>query len=174
MRCPFCHQDNDRVLDTRAADGGYAVKRKRVCTVCNRKFSTQENIDQLGVRVVKRGDSREPFDREKIRRGIERACSKRPITSSKIEEVVQAVEADIYAEFDSEVPSEQLGETVMKHLARLDDVAYIRFASVYREFHSAEDFVQVISALVGSGSGRNALNTKGRPAKRSAGVTGSA
>lgn len=149
MRCPYCHVDNDRVLDTRAAEGGYMVRRKRVCHCCGRRFTTLEKIEQLNVRVVKREETREPFDREKIRRGVERACSKRHIKSSQIEQVVQAIEADVYASFDSEVPASQIGEIVMRHLAELDEVAYIRFASVYREFHNAEDFVRALSQIRG-------------------------
>jgi len=149
MRCPYCHRDDDRVLDTRATKDGYVIRRKRVCTSCNRRFTTLEQIEKVSVRVVKRDQTREPFDREKIRRGIERACSKRPINSLQIEEVVQSVEADIYASFEDEVSIHQLGETVMKYLAELDDVAYIRFASVYREFHDVKDFIQAISAIAG-------------------------
>jgi transcriptional repressor NrdR len=149
MRCPYCHVDNDRVLDTRSAEGGYTVRRKRVCNSCQRRFSTAETIEKLGVRVVKSDQTREPLDREKIRRGIERACSKRPIPSSTIERVVQDIEADIYANYESEVTSTQVGDIVMRHLAILDEVAYIRFASVYREFDDAQDFVRAISAIMG-------------------------
>ena len=149
MRCTYCHVDNDRVLDTRSAEGGYTVRRKRVCNSCQRRFSTAETIEKLGVRVVKSDQTREPLDREKIRRGIERACSKRPIPSSTIERVVQDIEADIYANYESEVTSTQVGDIVMRHLAILDEVAYIRFASVYREFDDAQDFVRAISAIMG-------------------------
>jgi transcriptional repressor NrdR len=149
MRCPYCHVDNDRVLDTRAAEGGYMVRRKRICNSCQRRFATAEKIEKLSVRVVKSDQTREPLEREKIRRGIERACSKRPIPSTAIERVVQDIEADVYACFDSEVTSSQVGDIVMKHLAKLDEVAYIRFASVYREFDDAQDFVQAISAIMG-------------------------
>ncbi len=149
MRCPYCHEDNDRVLDTRTAEGGYTVRRKRTCNGCQRRFSTAETIEKLNVRLVKSNDTREPLDREKIRRGIERACSKRKISSEAIEQVVQDIEADIYTHFDSEVSSAQVGEIVMRHLAKLDAVAYIRFASVYREFHDAQDFIREILAIVG-------------------------
>lgn len=148
MRCPYCHVDNDRVSDTRAAEGGYMVRRKRVCNSCHRRFVTLEKIEQLSMRVVKRDETREPLDREKIRRGIERACSKRQITSEVIERVVQDIEADIYASFDAEVPAKLVGKIVMEHLAKLDEVAYIRFASVYHEFDDAQDFVQAISTFV--------------------------
>lgn len=148
MRCPYCHVDNDRVLDTRAADEGYMVRRRRVCTSCSRKFGTLEKIEQLLLRIVKRDETREPLDREKIRRGIERACSKRSIGSTMIERVVQEIESDIYREFESEVPAKEVGRIVMKHLAKLDEVAYIRFASVYHEFHNANDFISAISEMV--------------------------
>ena len=149
MRCPYCHVDNDRVLDTRGADGGYMVRRKRICNSCQRRFATAEKIEKLSVRLVKSDQTREPLDREKIRRGIERACSKRSIASSTIERVVQEIEADIYANFDSEVTSAQVGDIVLRHLAELDDVAYIRFASVYREFDDAQDFIRAITKIIG-------------------------
>lgn len=147
MRCPFCHLDEDRVLDTRTAEGGYLIRRKRVCTNCNRRFGTVEKIEQLTLRVVKRDETREPLDREKIRRGIERACSKRPVTSERIEQVVQSIESDIYNEYEAEIPAREVGDIVMSHLAKLDEVAYIRFASVYQEFHSAEDFIREVAGL---------------------------
>lgn len=149
MRCPYCHEDNDRVVDTRAAEGGYMVRRKRVCSSCGRRFGTAEKIEKLSVRLVKSDQTREPLDREKIRRGIERACSKRPISSSQIEQTVQEIEADIHASYDSEVTSAQVGDIVLRHLAKLDEVAYIRFASVYREFDGAQDFIRAISTIVG-------------------------
>ena len=148
MRCPYCQVDNDRVLDTRNAEGGFLIRRKRICNSCQRRFTTAETIEKLSVRLVKNDQTREPLDREKIRRGIERACSKRPISSSTIDTTVQAIESDIYASFDSEVTSAQVGEVVMRHLAKLDQVAYIRFASVYREFDDAQDFVRAISDFV--------------------------
>jgi transcriptional repressor NrdR len=149
MRCPYCHVDNDRVLDTRAAEGGYMVRRKRICNSCQRRFATTEKIEKLSVRVVKSDQTREPLDREKIRRGIERACSKRSIPSATIERVVQDIETDIYTNYESEVTSAQVGDIVMQHLTGLDQVAYIRFASVYREFDDAQDFIQAISNIVG-------------------------
>ena len=149
MRCPYCHVDNDRVLDTRAAEGGYMVRRKRICNSCQRRFATTEKIEKLSVRVVKSDQTREPLDREKIRRGIERACSKRSIPSATIERVVQDIETDIYRHYESEVTSAQVGDIVMQHLTDLDQVAYIRFASVYREFDDAQDFIQAISTIVG-------------------------
>ncbi len=125
------------------------VRRKRVCNTCDRRFATLEKIEQLTVRVVKRGETREPLDREKIRRGIERACSKRSITTEVIEDVVQAIETEIYANYETEVPAGEVGDIVMRHLAALDEVAYIRFASVYREFDDAQDFIQAITSIMG-------------------------
>ena len=148
MRCPYCQIDNDRVLDTRAAEGGYTIRRRRLCTSCNRRFATLEKLEQSNIRVVKRDDTREPFDLEKIRRGIERACSKRNISSDVIEQVVQDIEAEIYASFESEVPAKLVGDIVMERLASLDDVAYIRFVSVYHDFDDAQDFVEAISNIV--------------------------
>ncbi|MCO8123972.1 transcriptional regulator NrdR [Stieleria sp. TO1_6] len=147
MRCPFCHLDEDRVLDTRTAEGGYMIRRKRGCTNCNRRFVTVEKIEQLTVRVVKRDETREPLEREKIRRGIERACSKRSVASDRIEQVVQSIESQIYNEYEDEIPAKEVGRIVMSHLAQLDEVAYIRFASVYQEFHSADDFIREVTGL---------------------------
>lgn len=155
MRCPYCQVDNDRVQDTRNADGGFLIRRRRVCNSCQRRFITAETIEKLSVRLVKSDQTREPFEPEKIRRGIERACSKRHISSSTIESVVQAIESDVYANFESEVTSAEVGEIVMRHLARLDQVAYIRFASVYREFDDAEDFIRAISLFVETASKAN-------------------
>ena len=147
MRCPFCHLDADRVLDTRTAEGGYLIRRRRVCTSCNRRFATLEKIEQLTLRVVKRDETREPLDREKIRRGIERACSKRSVPSDKIEQVVQTIESQIYNDYDTEIPAKEVGEIVMAHLAELDEVAYIRFASEYYQFRNVDDISRQIQEL---------------------------
>jgi len=149
VRCPYCHFDNDRVLDTRPVDGGFTVRRRRMCTSCKRKFSTAETIEKLSVLIVKSDETREPMDRDKIRRGIARACSKRRIDQETIERVVQEIEADIYSSYGSELTSSQVGDIVMKHLVKLDEVAYIRFASVYNEFEDAQDFVRAISKMIG-------------------------
>jgi transcriptional repressor NrdR len=150
MRCPYCHYDNDRVVDTRSADDGFLVRRKRVCTNCDRRFSTAETIDKLSVLVVKSNGTREPLDRDKIRRGIAQACSKRHISVDTIDQIVQEIEADIYSHHGSELTSFQVGDIVMNHLIKLDEVAYIRFASVYHEFENAQDFVLAVSKMIGS------------------------
>ncbi len=147
MRCPYCHVDNDRVLDTRTTEDGYVVRRKRACGSCHRKFTTLERLEEASIRVVKRDQTREPLDREKIRRGIERACSKRPISSQQIENLVQEVESEVYGSWEIEVPTARIGEIVMRHLAGTDEVAYIRFASVYHEFEDSRDFFHAIETF---------------------------
>lgn len=128
------------------------IRRKRLCMGCSRKFVTVEKIEKLTVRVVKSNLSREPLDREKIRRGIERACSKRQVSSSRIEECVQEIESAIYARFEDEVGAAEIGEIVMQHLRSLDEIAYIRFTSVYREFEDAEDFIRAIGKIADASS----------------------
>ena len=147
MRCPYCHLVDDRVVDTRNTEDGYMIRRKRLCMGCKRKFVTVEKIEKLTVRVVKSNLSREPLDREKIRRGIERACSKRQVSSGRIEECVQEIESAIYARYEDEVSAEEIGEIVMENLKTLDDIAYIRFTSVYREFADVKDFMRVIGGI---------------------------
>ena len=151
MRCPFCHFDNDRVLDTRALDEGHVIRRRRHCNKCHRRFSTFERIERSLMRVVKRDNSREPFAVEKLRSGIERACWKRPVPTERIEEMAQALETLIYEQFEIEVTSQQIGELVMQQLAGVDQVAYIRFASVYRDFNNAQDFIAEISPYLPAG-----------------------
>lgn len=147
MLCPHCNADNDRVIDSRASDDGRAIRRRRYCNQCERRFTTYERVERLTLTVVKKDLVREPFSREKIERGIERACWKRPISSERILELVAQVETDMQADYDSEIPSSVLGRIVMHHLASLDQVAYVRFASVYREFTDVEDFVAELAPL---------------------------
>lgn len=147
MRCPYCHLVEDRVIDTRSTEDGYIVRRKRLCVKCQRKFATVERIEQIDIRVVKANQTREPLDREKIRRGIERACSKRSVPSRRIEGLVQTIESEIHSQFDDEVTAAEVGEIVMSHLKGLDEVAYIRFSSVYRDFENAADFIKAISNI---------------------------
>jgi transcriptional repressor NrdR len=148
MRCPFCHADNDRVIDSRASNDAYSIRRRRECLGCFRRFTTYETIEEFALKVVKKDGARVPMDREKVRRGLEKACWKRPISPQQIEEVVLAVERDIYNDFEAEVDSHAIGELVMKYLRDLDQVAYVRFASVYREFQDAADFVQELQPIL--------------------------
>jgi transcriptional repressor NrdR len=160
MRCPYCHADNDRVIDSRASQDNYSIRRRRECLGCKRGFTTYERIEELTIKVVKKDDSRVPLDREKIRRGLAKACWKRPISDEQIEEVVAKIENDIYNHFDDEVESSYVGERAMHHLRHLDQVAYVRFASVYREFEDVRDFVEELQPMLaesrrsGSAAGR--------------------
>ena len=148
MRCPFCQTDNDRVLDSRSSEEGYAIRRRRECMQCKRRYTTYERLEELAIKVVKKDGIREPFSRDKIRRGLEHACWKRPLSDDQIDNVVAEIESDVYANFESEIETQQLGEMVMEHLGRLDQVAYVRFASVYREFKDVHDFVEELEPIL--------------------------
>ena len=148
MRCPFCQTDNDRVLDSRSSEEGYAIRRRRECMQCKRRYTTYERLEELAIKVVKKGGVREPFSREKIRLGLARACWKRPLSDDQIDTVVAEIESDVYANFETEIETQQLGEMVMEHLGRLDQVAYVRFASVYREFKDVHDFVEELEPIL--------------------------
>ena len=147
MQCPFCHQDNDRVADTRTSKDGAVIKRRRVCCACERKFTTYERVEATQIRVIKRDGSRVPYDRERLQQGIERACWKRQISDEQIEALIAQVEHDINTTFDTEVESRYIGERVMHCLGELDQVAYVRFASVYRHFEDADDFARELQRM---------------------------
>ena len=131
MKCPFCHEDNDRVVETRMSDDGFIIRRRRSCISCDRRFTTYERIEVANVRVIKRDGTRVPFDRNKIRQGVERACWKRPVRESQITELVAELETSL--EGETEVESKRIGEMTMALLRKLDEIAYVRFASVYRK-----------------------------------------
>jgi len=147
MRCPFCHQDNDKVGDTRTSVDGFVVRRRRTCCACTKKFTTYERVEATQIRVIKRDGSPVPFDHERLRQGIERACWKRKISEEQIAALITQVEHDINAAFDTEVQSQFIGERVMHYLAELDQVAYVRFASVYRHFKDADDFIRELQRM---------------------------
>ncbi len=151
MICPHCFSDNDRVLDSRACEDGRAIRRRRQCSHCTKRFTTYERVERYALQVIKKDDSREPFEREKIEKGVGQACWKRPISLEQIRDLAALVEADIQSDYDSEVPSKVIGRIVMQRLADLDQVAYVRFASVYREFKSVEDFVAELAPLRSQG-----------------------
>jgi len=148
MICPFCRADNDRVIDSRASDDGFAIRRRRECLKCRRRYTTYERVEEMAVKVIKKGGVRVPFDRDKIKQGLLKACWKRPVSDEQIEAVVRAVEIDVYSNFDSEVESQYVGELVMQHLRKLDQVAFVRFASVYREFKDIRDFVDELEPIL--------------------------
>ncbi|NBT12435.1 MAG: transcriptional repressor NrdR [Planctomycetia bacterium] len=150
MRCPFCRADNDRVIDSRAGDDGSSIRRRRECVACRRRFTTYERVERQLLSVVKKGGDREPFDRDKIKRGLAKACWKRPVTEDDIEGVVTALEGELYGAYETEVPSRVLGERLMELLRGLDQVAFVRFASVYREFQDVRDFVEELEPILAS------------------------
>lgn len=148
MRCPFCRVDNDRVIDSRAGDDGASIRRRRECLDCKKRFTTYERVERQMLSVVKKGGDREPFEREKIKRGLAKACWKRPITADQIEIAVSALESELYGTYETDVPSRVLGERVMELLRGLDQVAFVRFASVYREFKDIRDFVEELEPIL--------------------------
>lgn len=148
MRCPFCRKDNDRVIDSRGSQDAAAIRRRRECVACGRRYTTYERAEEAPIKVVKKDGSRAPFDREKIKGGLERACWKRRITTRQIENTVDAIENDVYQTYESEIESAELGQLVMEHLRELDQVAFVRFASVYREFKDVHDFVSELRPIL--------------------------
>jgi transcriptional repressor NrdR len=148
MKCPFCHEGDFGVTDSRLQGNGFPVRRRRVCERCKRRVWTVEQIEDVPLKVIKKDNTREPFDPEKIRRGLEKACYKRPVSTEQIESIVHQVESDVYANYFGEVPATILGDQVMNHLKKLDQVAYIRFASVYREFKDVSEFVEEVQPML--------------------------
>ena len=146
MKCPFCGSSNSRVIDTRGAEGG--IRRRRECEDCGRRFTTYERVAPLRLMVIKQDGRREPFDRDKIVRGIQIACAKRPIQTEDIEEMVSGIESELYHRGSREVTSREIGEMVMQNLRKLDEVAYIRFATIYRRFADVEDLADEIENLL--------------------------
>lgn len=147
MRCPFCQATDNKVLDSRLTPAEESIRRRRECTDCSRRFTTYERAEINDIIVVKRDGRREPFSREKIMKGIVRACEKRPVKMEKIERLVNNVQSTLRQRDKDEIKSRKLGELVMTELADLDDIAYIRFASVYKKFRDANQFVDTIKKL---------------------------
>jgi len=148
MRCPHCHFDQDRVMDSRASEDGYVIRRRRECLHCKRRYTTYERLEEMGIKVVKKDGIREPYSRDKIRAGLAKACWKRPISDEQIESIVGHVEGYMYAQGEPEVESSKVGELVMERLAQVDEVAYVRFASVYRRFKDVRDFVDELQPML--------------------------
>jgi transcriptional repressor NrdR len=152
MKCPYCLGDNDRVLDSRASQDGFAIRRRRECLGCRRRYTTYERIEPSAVKIIKKDGSREPFDHAKIKQGLEKACWKRPVADDQLEAIVAAVENELEMNFDSDVESRLVGEMVMKRLREVDQVAYVRFASVYRRFKDVQDFVDELRPMLANSS----------------------
>lgn len=148
MKCPYCGYEESRVIDSRPADEGSRIRRRRECLQCGKRFTTYEIIESLPIVVVKKDRSREPFDRQKLLNGLLRACEKRPVPLERLERAVDDIEAQIQNSLEREVPTTKIGEYVMEQLIHIDDVAYIRFASVYRQFKDIESFHEAIRKLM--------------------------
>ncbi len=148
MQCPFCHKGDSRVVDSRSAGDGEVVRRRRECLKCERRFTTYERVERAPIRVIKKDGSRVPFDREKINSGLSKACYKRPVSAEAVDNILSRVESEIYKFFDREVPSHFIGEMVMKELRILDEVAYVRFASVYRDFKDVGEFYDELKPML--------------------------
>lgn len=149
MKCPFCAHSADKVVDSRESKEGEAIRRRRQCLKCGRRFTSYERIDRIDYRVVKKDGSRERFDREKLMNGIIKACEKRAIPLTRLESIVDQIEQKLHDTSDKELSTIAIGEFVMLELKGLDQVAYVRFASVYREFKDANEFVDTIRSLLG-------------------------
>lgn len=149
VRCPFCKEDNDRVVDSRSSDAGRVIRRRRQCLACRRRFTTYEKTSEsFKLHVVKKDRTRVPYDRDKVIVGVQKACYKRPVSAEQIQLVADKTEEDIFRQFDKEVTSAFVGDCVMRHLREMDKVAYIRFASVYREFQDAGDLLDEVTRAI--------------------------
>ena len=148
MKCPFCGFADSRVIDSRPTDEDSRIRRRRECTQCGKRFTTYEMVESLPIVVVKKDNSREPFDRSKVLGGLLRACEKRPVSLERLERAVDEIETQIQNSLEREVSTSKIGEYVMEQLMRIDDVAYIRFASVYRQFKDIKSFHEAIRKLM--------------------------
>ncbi len=148
MKCPYCDYSESKVIDSRPAEDGASIRRRRECLKCQKRFTTYEKLETLSLIVVKQDNSRQPYDREKIVRGLIRACEKRPITYARMEEVADKVESELYQLMTREVSSTEIGERVMEHLKELDEVAYVRFASVHKHFSDIYSFMTALQELL--------------------------
>lgn len=148
MKCPFCNQDDTRVVDSRPVDDNSSIRRRRMCDACGKRFTTYEKVETIPLIVIKKDQNREQYSRAKIQGGVLRACYKRPIPIGKIEAMMDSIEAAIFNTEDKEISSTRIGEIVMEHLKDLDAVAYVRFASVYREFKDVSTFLDELKKFM--------------------------
>lgn len=149
MKCPYCNHLEDMVVDSRSLADGSIIRRRRECIKCHRRFTTYERIEEVTLKVIKKDGRREDYDRQKLMNGILKACEKRPISMEQIEKLVQEVEKQIESDGKKEVQTKRIGELVMKRLQKLDEVAYVRFASVYRQFKDISQFMHEVKGLLG-------------------------
>lgn len=148
MKCPFCGHKEDKVIDSRSSEEGRSIRRRRECLNCHRRFTTYENIEEAILMVIKKDSRREPFDRKKILAGLTKACEKRPISTQQLEELIDKIEYTLQSKFDKEVEASHIGELLMEFLYELDEVAYVRFASVYRQFKDINQFMKELKGLL--------------------------
>ncbi len=150
MKCPFCRENDNKVIDSRLSRDGTAIRRRRECLACRRRFTTYEYIEEIPLMIIKKDKRRELFSRDKVRAGLKKACEKREISMNVIESFIEEIERDLRESEEKEIPSTIIGEKVMKKLHELDKVAYVRFASVYRDFKDVSDFVTELKTLLSS------------------------
>lgn len=148
MKCPYCGNFDTRVIDSRPAEDGTSIRRRRSCDVCGKRFTTYEKVETIPLIIIKKDNNREQYDRKKIEGGVLRACYKRPVSAEKIQETVDHIEKEVFNREEKEVPSSVIGEIVMEHLKELDPVAYVRFASVYREFKDVNTFMAELKKIL--------------------------
>ena len=148
MKCPFCRETDNKVIDSRLSKDGNEIRRRRECLMCSRRFTTYEHIEKIPIMIIKKDGRREVFSREKVRTGVQKACEKRNISVNQIEAFLDQLERDLGEVGEKEIPSSYLGEKIMANLHALDDVAYVRFASVYREFKDVNDFFAELKSLL--------------------------
>ena len=148
MNCPFCNHSEDKVVDSRSAQDGKAIRRRRECLGCQRRFTTYERIEETPLKVIKKDNRREDYDRSKVLNGIVRACEKRPVSMEQIEQLVDDIEKEIAQTSEREIAATQIGQLVMQKLQKLDEVAYVRFASVYRQFKDVNEFMNEVKNLL--------------------------
>ena len=148
MKCPFCSHENTRVIDSRPAEENNSIRRRRVCDECNKRFTTYEKIETIPLIIIKKDNNREAYDRSKIEAGVLRACHKRPVSAEQINQLVEEIEVEIFNMEAKEIPSQTIGELVMNRLKDLDAVAYVRFASVYREFKDINTFMDELKKVL--------------------------
>ena len=148
MKCPYCSSDNTRVIDSRPTDDNNSIRRRRLCDVCGKRFTTYEKVETIPLIVIKKDNNREQYDRSKIEAGILRACHKRPVSANQIDALVDEIETEIFNREEKEIPSSEIGEIVMDKLKDLEAVAYVRFASVYREFKDINTFMDELKKIL--------------------------
>ncbi len=148
MKCPYCSSENTRVIDSRPADDNNSIRRRRMCDECEKRFTTYEKVETIPLIVIKKDDNREQYDRKKIEDGVLRACHKRPVSANAISKMIDDVETDIFAREEKEISSDDIGAVVMEKIKDLDDVAYVRFASVYREFKDVDAFMKELKKML--------------------------